>query len=100
MDRYLNDYQTLAPFAFIEVGWGSTVSRVRAAFPATTLDLMINIPAVQAMSAGELSETLRGMVEQAAPQALVRDVFLADIGPEVPDATVENFVQAVNKAFA
>ncbi len=100
MDRYLDAYQTLAPLEFIEVGWGSTLSKVRAAFPTTTLDLMINIPAVQAMSDTELSETLRDMVEQAAPRRLVRDVFLADIGPDVADATVENFVQAVNEAFA
>ncbi len=100
MDRYLGDYQTLAPLEFLEVGWGSTVSRVRAAFPTTLLDLMINIPAVTGMSAASLSETLQEMIRQAAPRALIRDIFLADIGPDVADATVEHFVQAVNDAFA
>lgn len=61
---------------------------------------MINIPAVQAMSRDRLAETLREMVVQAAPRALIRDVFLADLGPEVPDPTVESFVEAVNTAFA
>ena len=100
MDRYLAAYQTLAPCEYVEVGWGSAIAQVRQAFPTTTLDLMINIPAVQAMSAGELTETIRAMVAAAAPRALVRDLFLADIGPDVPDATVSNFVAAVNAAFA
>jgi uroporphyrinogen-III decarboxylase len=99
MDRYLADYQALGPCDYIEVGWGSTLARVRQAFPATALDLMINIPAVQTMSPDRLKETLREMVSQAAPRALIRDIFMADIGPDVPDATVEAFVDAVNEAF-
>ena len=100
MDRYLGQYQALGPCEYLEVGWGSTLARVRQAFPATTLDLMINIPAVQAMPPGRLAETLRDMVAQAAPRTLIRDIFLADIGPDVPDAAVVNFVEAVNAAFA
>ena len=100
MDRYLDLYKCLTPCDYIEVGWGSAVARVREAFPTTTLDLMINIPAVQAMSADRLSETLKDMVAEAEPRTLVRDIFLADIGPEVPDALVANFVEAVNAAFA
>ncbi len=100
MDRYLQQYQSLGECEYIEVGWGSTISRVRQAFPHTTLDLMINIPAVQAMSPERLRGTLREMISQGAPQGLIRDVYLADIGPDVPDATVENFVEAVNAAFA
>jgi hypothetical protein len=99
MDRYLEDYKSLAPCEYIEVGWGSTVSKVRSAFPTTTLDLMINIPAVQSMPPDCLAEALREMVAQAAPSALIRDIFMADLGPEVPDAMVENFVAAVNRAF-
>jgi hypothetical protein len=40
------------------------------------------------------------MVSQATPRALIRDIYLADIGPEVPDTTVERFVEAVNAAFS
>ncbi len=100
MDRYLEAYRALGACEYVEVGWGSTIAKVRQAFPTTTLDLMINIPAVQAMSRDRLAETLREMVVQAAPRALIRDVFLADLGPEVPDPTVESFVEAVNTAFA
>lgn len=100
MDRYLEQYKCLGPCEYIEVGWGSSLAQVRQAFPTTTLDLMINIPAVQVMSADRLAETLRDMVEQAAPRELIRDIFMADIGPEVPDSVIHNFVEAVNAAFA
>ncbi len=100
MDRYLDAYQALGPCEYIEVGWGSTISKVRCAFPVTTLDLMINIPDVQAMAPVQLKASLQEMVLQAEPRALIRDIYLADIGPEVPDATVERFVDAVNEAFA
>jgi len=60
---------------------------------------MINIPSVQAVPQDRLADTLREMVSQAAPRALVRDIFMADIGPDVPDTTVERFVEAVNAAF-
>ena len=100
MDRYLGQYQALGPCEYIEVGWGSTLTKVRQAFPTTTLDLMINIPAVQAMPPDRLREMLREMVVQAAPRPLIRDIFMADIGPDVLDATVEGFVDAVNVAFA
>jgi hypothetical protein len=39
------------------------------------------------------------MIAQGGPRELIRDVFVADIGPEVGDSTVENFVEAVNAAF-
>jgi hypothetical protein len=99
MDRYLCHYQTLGPCEYIEVGWGSNPAKVRQAFPATTLDLMINIPAVQALPSDQLAGTLREMVAQTAPRALIRDIFMADIGPDVPDAAVANFVECVNTSF-
>lgn len=100
MDRYLCHYQALGPCEYIEVGWGSNPAKVRQAFPGTTLDLMINIPAVQSMSGEQLAGALREMVAQAAPPALIRDIFMADIGPEVPDAAIERFVECVNSSFA
>lgn len=45
-------------------------------------------------------EMVAELVAQAAPRARIRDIYLADIGPDVPDATVENFVNAVNTAFS
>jgi uroporphyrinogen decarboxylase-like protein len=99
MDRYLADYKTLGRCEYIEVGWGSDLAKVREAFPSTTLDLMINIPAVEAMPFDRLAETLRDMLVQSRPATLVRDIFMADIGADVPNTTVENFVEAVNQAF-
>ncbi len=99
MDRYLEDYQSLGPCEYIEVGWGSSVAKVRSAFPSTTLDLMINIPDVQKMARDRMAERLCEMVAEARPQPLIRDIYMADIGPDVPDAVVENFVEAVNAAF-
>ncbi len=51
------------------------------------------------MSPDELKAALRERVAQGAPRSLIRDIFLADIGPDVPDAMVESFVSAVDAAF-
>ena len=99
MDLYLEEYKKLAPIEFIEVGWGSQVAAVRKAFPEVTLDLMINIYDLQNMSRPTLRETISRMVQQAAPISAIRDIWVADIGPDVPDEKVLDFIEAVNSAF-
>ena len=99
MDLYLDAYKSLQPIDYIEVGWGSNVAAVRGTFPETKLDLMINIYDFQNMSLLTIRDLLTSMVQQAEPISQVRDVWLADIGPEVPDETVLNFVEAVDRAF-
>ena len=100
MDRYLEDYQKLKPVEFIEVGWGSNVAAVHEAFPDSKLDLMINIYDLQNMSQQATRELIVKMVREAGSLASLRDVWVADIGPEVPDETVLNFVEAVDLAVA
>lgn len=100
MDRYIENYKALGPCEYIEVGWGTTVAKVREAFPTTILDLMINIPVVQTMARGQLKDSIAEMINRAQPLELIRDIFMADIGPDVPDATVENFVEAVNAVLS
>lgn len=99
IDRYLEDYRSLEPLAFIEVGWGSNVGAVRATFPTTTLDLMMNVYDAQGMSEERLREAVAEVVCLAAPARYVRDIWMADIGPEVPDEVIANFVEAVNAAL-
>ena len=98
MDPYLEAYQQLEPIDYIEVGWGSSVAAVRRAFPESKLDLMINIYDLQKMSQPEMRELIARMVREAGPKERLRDVWVADIGPEVPDALVLEFVDAVNAA--
>jgi hypothetical protein len=100
MDRYLEAYQRLEPIDYIEVGWGSNVAAVRRAFPATILDLMINIYDLQNLSRSAMGELLAGMIQQADPVSRVRDIYVADIGPEVSDETVLNFVDAVDQSIS
>jgi hypothetical protein len=99
MDLYLEAYQSLQPIDYIEVGWGSNIAAVRRVFPETKLDLMINIYDLQNMSLLTMRNQLASMLRQADPRSQVRDVWLADIGTEVPDETVLNFVEAVDRAF-
>jgi hypothetical protein len=99
MDLYLEEYQNLRPIEFIEVGWGSNVAAVRKAFPEVTLDLMINIYDLQRMSRTTLRDTISKMIHQAAPISSIRDIWVADIGPDVPDETILDFVEAVDSAF-
>jgi uroporphyrinogen-III decarboxylase len=99
MDKYLDAYQKLQPVNFIEVGWGSDVAAVHQVFPDAKLDLMINIYDLQAMPPEAVRELVARMVREAGPRCL-RDVWVADIGPEVADETVLNFVEAVDSAVA
>ena len=98
MDRYLEAYQRLRPVEYVEVGWGSNVAAVRQAFPDAKLDLMINIFDLQSMSRPAVEELILKMVRAAGPVSLLRDLWVADIGPEVPDALVLDFVAAVDSA--
>ena len=98
MDRYVEDYKKLQPFEFVEVGWGSNVAAVRQAFPDAKLDLMINVYDLQNMSHSTLREVVANMFRQAAPVSLILDIWVADIGPEVSDEKVLDFVEAVNIA--
>lgn len=98
MDRYLEAYQRLEPIDYLEVGWGSNVAAVRRAFPETKLDLMINIYDLQNMSMPAMRDLLASMLQQADPISRVGDIWVADIGPEVSDETVLNFVEAVDRA--
>ena len=98
MDKYLDAYQELQPVSFIEVGWGSNVAAVHHAFPDSKLDLMINVYDLQNMSRQATRELMVKMVREAGSLSCLRDVWVADIGPEVPDETVLNFVEAVDLA--
>lgn len=100
MDRYLAAYQMLQPVEFIEVGWGSNVAAVHHAFPESKLDLMINIYDLQNMSHDAVRELIAKMVREVGTLECLRDVWVADIGPEVSDDVVLNFVEAVDSAVA
>ena len=99
MDGYLSSYRTLLPLEYIEVGWGSTVAAVRQTFPTTIFDLMINIYDVCNMSASDMRDVIIDMGRQGSPTDRMRDIWVADIGPDVPDRVVMDFVEAVNAAF-
>jgi len=99
MDGYLKAYTALLPLEFIEVGWGSTVAAVRQTFPTTILDLMIHVYDVCEMSASTMRDVITDIVRQGAPKDRIRDIWMADIGPDVSDQVVIDFVEAVNAAF-
>ena len=67
MDRYLEAYQTLKPIEFIEVGWGSSVAAVRAAFPDAKLDLMIHIFDLQNLPGSQVRKLMLKIVREATP---------------------------------
>jgi hypothetical protein len=100
MDLYVEDYRKLEPLEFIEVGWGSNLAAVRRAFPTAKLDLMINVYDLQKMSRETMREVINNMIHQALPVSCIRDVWVADIGPDVSDETVFDFIEAVDSAMA
>ena len=98
MDRYVEDYKKLQPFEFVEVGWGSNVAAVRQAFPDANLDLMINVLRPSKHVALDTTRSRRQHVSAGRPVSLILDIWVADIGPEVSDEKVLDFVEAVNIA--
>ena len=57
---------------------------------------MMNIYDLQNMSRSTMCEVITNMIRQAAPISCIRDVWVADIGPDVPDETILNFIEAVD----
>jgi hypothetical protein len=100
MDRYLEDYRSLEPIDYVEVGWGTDLAAARRAFPHSIFDLMINIYDLQNMPRSVMQQKIAGMVTDARPASLIRDFFVADIGPDVSDTKVLEFIEAVDLAFA
>ena len=98
MDRYLEVYKPLQPVDYVEVGWGSNVEAARCVFPDATLDLMINVYDLANLSSVAMEDLIRDLLRQAQPMSLIRDVWVADIGPDVPDQTILAFVEAVDRA--
>ena len=100
MDRYLSAYQKLQPIDFIEVGWGSSIAATHKAFPESKLDLMINVYDLQNMSHDAVRELITRIVREVGTLECLGDVWVADIGAEVADDVVLNFVEAVDAAVA
>jgi hypothetical protein len=52
------------------------------------------------MSPSTLRDTIAELVRQGGPKEFIRDIWLENAGPDVPDQTITDFVEAVNSAFA
>jgi hypothetical protein len=100
MDRYIEHYKSLSPLEYIEVGWGTNIAAIREAFPSTVLDLLINVFDIQNMPTSTLRSLIAKTVNQAQPACYIRDVWIADLGPEVSDRAVVDFVEAIDSSFA
>jgi hypothetical protein len=96
MDRYLEAYKELEPLEFVEAGWGSNVAAVRRAFPNAKFDSMISIFDLENMTQPAVRELIVNMFRKTGSLSRLRDVWVADIGPEVPYETVLDFVEAVD----
>ena len=61
---------------------------------------MMNVDDVQNMTRTTLCETVFHMIQQAAQISAVCDIWVADIGPDIPDEAILDFVVAVDSAFS
>ncbi|HSV75310.1 MAG TPA: hypothetical protein VLH79_16260 [Chthonomonadales bacterium] len=100
IDRYLEAYRTLEPLERLHLGWNSDIAAARRTFPATPMDLLMSAYDVYGMDEQGLRDTAALMAEAAAPLCLVGGVWMADVGPDVPDDTVRAFVRVVNEELA
>jgi hypothetical protein len=90
---YAEVYAELGPSS-LDVGWGSDLQRVRQVFPQTPMSLMIEASALVGKSEAELDALVAETAEAAAPLELVTKLWVAEIGPDIPDATVRRLVTA------
>jgi len=99
-DRHLEAYRSLAPLERLEIGWNSDLGAVRRAFPDTPLDVLLTAYDVAGMDEDGLRETAVIVARDAGPRALVGEVRMVDVGPDIPDDVVRRFVHVVDEELA
>ena len=90
---YLEAYRALRPADF-DTGWTSDRRAVRLAYPDTPMSLLIEASALAGKSRPEIDALLALAIEEAGPTRLIPRIRDCDVGLEVADVTVRDFMTA------
>jgi hypothetical protein len=84
-------YQPLRP-AHLDIGWGSDLGLIRAAYPEVNMSLEIQARILTAVSLAELDGLISALIASAAPSALITHLWVAEVGPDVSDDVIRHLV--------
>ena len=90
---YAQVYQPLRP-DHLDVGWGTELRRVRAAFPTHLMSIEIQARALLGTSIAELDAMVMQLLQAAAPVERITHLWVAEVGPDVPDDIIRHLVTA------
>ena len=91
---YAEVYKALEPDG-LQIGYLSDRRVSRAAYPTTPISLLLEASAIAGQTPARVQDLVHEMIDQAAPEHLVTDVAVVDVGPEVSDELVRAFVTSL-----
>jgi hypothetical protein len=90
-DAYAEVYQALEPSS-IDIGPGSNVRIARAAFPAAEIAVWLDVGLLPRMSADQMAAWVARVIEDGGPAELIGWIGVAEVGVDVVDQTVRDWV--------
>lgn len=94
--RFAGSYAKIPHLDFLDVGWGGDVAALRAALPATFLNIRLSPVEIARMSTDEIRKTIRGLVRQSK-DPLLTGVCCINVGPEIDDDRITTILQIVTE---
>ena len=88
---YREVYRPLEPET-MDVGPGSDLRLTRAAYPQAVISVWVDVGLLPGLSASDMDALVGRTIEQAGPPALINWIGVAEVGPEVSDQTVRDWV--------
>ena len=86
---YAQVYQELSPAA-LDVGPGSDLRLTRQAYPAAMVSTYIEVGSLIKMDESQIDALVGEMIEDAGGLGLLANLRVAEVGPEISDATVRS----------
>jgi hypothetical protein len=84
-------YKALRP-AHLDIGWGSDLRLIRAAYPDVKVSLEIQARILTGTPLDELDRTIEALVVDAGPVELITHLWVAEVGPDVADEVIRHLV--------
>jgi hypothetical protein len=88
---YADVYRPLAP-ASLDIGPGSNVRATRGAFPQAMLSMWLDVGRLAHLSAAEMEAWVAQALEEGGPAELIGWIGVAEVGPDVSDQTVRDWL--------
>jgi hypothetical protein len=90
-DAYAGVYQPLRP-ASLDLGPGSDLRVARSAYPNAAISTYIEVGRLRNIHQAGIDSLIADLVERAGLPELFTHIRIADIGPDIPDATIRSLL--------